>query len=268
MGKKASRFMAVVLLALLLLIGKRAADRTQKGRGQPESDQQALRVRMRVEEYRSLREEINNILKRGYEIYFTTLTIAIGLLGYGVTVDELLISALMVFAPILVLHLGFLLILEQIRTVRRNAAYIRKFHEGEESGIFWETDLYRLRKDRQTLAARRAHITVADILKGFPTIIDILSGICLVIVWIKGGVVLTGTPWQQQPPAFWIVILTLAVFVPVAFVVSLAISRHQKSQALQGGGSIEEEYAEFWQKLKQERESIPPKTENSRAPHA
>ena len=41
-----------------------------------------------------MREETNNMLKRGVEIHFAALIISIGLLRYGVTIDGLMINIL------------------------------------------------------------------------------------------------------------------------------------------------------------------------------
>ncbi len=259
MSPKRPRWIAPLALVALLWLLEIAIGRRRNHPNKPTIDDETLRTRMRAEEYRSLREEINATLKRGFEIHFAALTISVGLLGYGVTVEEWLISTLIILSPILILHLGFLLILEQVRTVRRNAAYIRIFHEGPETGIFWETRLYKLRqereqeeKDKKTRTTKK-DVTVADILKGFPTIVDIISAICLAIAWVKITMqVEKVVPLAQWPIEWWIGGGILIVALPITLLVVLARSRHHKSTALQGGGTVEKEYANIWRNFQQE----------------
>lgn len=66
-------------------------------------------VQMQAEEYRSLREEINMIIKRGYDIYFSSLALSIALLGYGITIynSNSISVPIVVLIPVFLLHLGF-----------------------------------------------------------------------------------------------------------------------------------------------------------------
>lgn len=250
MGIKKHRWFIYVLAAMGIsaILGLLAWWK-QKRSGNVSKNALDLNARMRVEEYRSLREEINAILQRGYYIYFSTLTLALGLVGYGISIDEILPSVFVILSPIPILHLGFLLILEQVRTVRRNASYIRAFHEGEETGIFWETRLHWLRKSREKKPKKR-EVTVADILKEFPTVIDLMSALCLIIAWIRYFVPIIGVPLEQLSIYWWIGTAILVLF-PVILTVILAHYRNRQSATLQGAGKVEDGYMQIWQFLKE-----------------
>ncbi len=188
---------------------------------------------MRAEEYRSLRQEINMILKRGYDIYFSTFALSIALIGYGINLNPSITGIIILLSPIFILHFGFKSILEQVRTLRRNAAYIRVFHEGQASDIFWEKRLYKLRlKRKEQPKSLMEKITVVDMLKGFPTVIDVISGICLIIA---------GNPYIRLVLHHFdksIVNKIVIIAMPIALiclVVYLCIRRHQQCVLFQGG---------------------------------
>lgn len=205
-------------------------------------------IQMRAEEYRSLRQEINMILKRGYDIYFSSIGLSVGLIGYGITIDSSITKIIIFLSPIFVLFLGFTLILEQVRTLRRNAMYIRVFHEGKHSGIFWESHLYDLRTRRKKMPKKlRKDITVADFLKGFPNIIDILCAICFTLASIQYF------PLIRQLLSTKTFLGITAIVVGFAFTLWLiysCIRRHKQCVLFQGGGKIEKEYLEEWKALK------------------
>ncbi|MFA5240105.1 MAG: hypothetical protein WC476_10440 [Phycisphaerae bacterium] len=203
-----------------------------------------------LEEYKSLREEILMIIKRGYEIYFSAIALSIGLLGCGIKIDKFTTSVIVILSPVFVLNLGFDLIREQVRTLRRNAAYIRIFHEGKDSDIFWETRLNKLRKDRtKESKAILKDITAADILSGFPTIIDVLSFVCVVLAIVKILYDSTKESIEEKAVAFSVTAIVVIIGVIIAFF------RHRQCIELQGGGKIENEYAEEWTKQKQADET-------------
>lgn len=195
-----------------------------------------------LEEYKSLREEILMILKRGYEIYFSTLALSIASIGYGIKIEDFTTSLVVILSPLLVLHFGFGLIREQVRTLRRNAAYIRIFHEGEKTQIFWETRLNELRNRRKNKKRKMRDMTVVDLLKGFPTIIDIISILCFFIAYIK--IYNNGNIYFNQVILF---IIVTVIFITWIF---LAKRTHHQCKSLQGGGIIEQEYVEEWERQK------------------
>jgi hypothetical protein len=195
----------------------------------------------RIEEYKSLRQEILMILKRGYDIYFSTIALSIGLLGYGVNISDLTTSIIIILSPILVLYFGYNLILEQIKTLRRNASYIRIFYEGKKTGIHWETRLNHLREIRMREINIIKDITVVDILKGFPSIIDVLSVICFIVALVKVINIFNIYDWHLLQ-----IIIIIIIFL---FWLIFAIRRYEKSNSYKGGGKIEQEYASEWNKM-------------------
>lgn len=261
MGIRKNRWLIYLIPAIGIVL---LAWLEQKRLGRAPQANPDLRARMRVEEYRSLREEINNILQRGYYIYFSTLTIALGLIGYGIHIDEVITSVCVILSPIPILHLGYLLILEQVRTVRRNASYIRAFHEGEETGIFWETRLCQLRTKREEEQKGKREVTVADILKGFPTVIDIMSAFCFIVALIRYTLPVTKRLYlpsplslisliellNRLPSDWWISTVIVALF--LAFITAaLAWYRKHKSATLKGAGKVESDYMKIWQEFKE-----------------
>jgi len=150
------------------------------------------RLKYQLAEYQVLKEEILSTLKRGFNIYFSTLALTFGVINLGIVLKDLYGSVVLLF-PLFVLPSGYYLVLEQTKTIRRNAAYIHVFYENEVTGVFWETNLFKLREDKLREEERREgerredkekfkikiSMVTCDILKKFPTIIDVLGWVCI-----------------------------------------------------------------------------------------
>jgi hypothetical protein len=199
-------------------------------------------------EYVSLREEINKIIRRGYDVHYGAMVIALGMLTYGVA-NSGPTSVCLILSPVLILSAAFRIILEQVKTLRRNAAYLRVFYEGDPNGIFWETDLHALRRDRTRRRRRgdREDITVSDILKAFPNEYDWFVLICLIVALTR-----IYTIWQLN-----VAEASAAAGVEAAacgFWLAYVFRRRRRAcRSLVGGGTVERRYAAEWKLIKRYR---------------
>jgi hypothetical protein len=199
-------------------------------------------------EYASMKEEISRITRRGYEIRYGAIVIALGMLTFGLSMSGLT-SVCVIVAPVFVLSVAHRIILEQTKALRRIAAYVRVFYEGATNGIFWERDLSALRRDRSRRKGRqmRASMTVGDILKGVPDEYDWLVAACMAVASAKASAI--GQADQGEAFEAAALIVGAAVF----WMARIFLGRFRASRALVAGGELEAQYVREWHKIRRNR---------------